>query len=144
MQLYSFSANGTATVRLSVHCELGIDMDFSQFPPDLVLKPSVTTAQIEVDDFKLNRVSKAGGEIAQQITRLARKELDDKVDENERKLVKKLNEEIDENREKLRISIADAVKLKWFERARNFIPKDVRENISPGRSANSNVGSKNR
>ena len=141
VQLYSVSAEGTATVRLSVHCELGIDMDLSRFPPELVLDPSVTKARIDVDKFDLQRVSKAGGEFAQQVTRLARKELDDKIDEHEKKLVKKINEEIEENRGKLRLSIADAVKLKWFDKARDFIPENVRDTISDNRTAASDSDS---
>lgn len=144
VQLYSFSADATATVRLNVHCELGIDMDFSRFPPELVLNPNVTEAKIDVEKFQLNRVSKAGGELAQQVTRLARKELDEKVEEHEKKLVKKLTKEIEENRDKLRLSITDAVNLKWFKKAKDFIPEDVRKNINSSRGAGAGKDTKSR
>jgi len=138
VQLYSLSASGSATVRLTVHCEVKIDSDFSEFPPALVLKPEIADAELVVDQFEIDRVSKAGGEVAQQVTRMARKELDRKIHEHEQKLVKKLNKEIDENRDKLRLSIADTVKLKWFNEAKEFIPSDVKKAISVGQTTKSN------
>lgn len=130
VQLYSFSAEGFAKVRLSVLCDLDIGLDFSKFPPDLVLQPIVHDAKIQVDEFRLSRVSKAGGEIAQQIARRARRELDEKISEKERKLVKKLNEEIEENRDDLRISTADAVKLKWFSEHKLLLPEQVQSALT--------------
>ena len=127
IQLYSFSAEGFAKVKLSVLCNLDIGLDFSNFPPDLVLQPVVQDAKIQVDEFRLNRVSKAGGEFAQQVARRARKELEEKIAEKERKLVKKLNKEIDENRDDLRISTADAVKLKWFNQHQELLPDQVKQ-----------------
>ena len=130
VQLYSFSAEGFAKVRLRVQCDLDIGIDFAKFPPDLILQPVVHDAKIEVEEFRLNRVSKAGGEIAQQIARRARRELDEKIAEKERKLVKKLNEEIDENRDELRISTADAVKLKWFSQHQQLLPEQVQQALT--------------
>lgn len=130
VQLYSFSAEGFAQVRLSVLCDLDIGIDFSQFPPDLVLQPVVLDAKIHVDEFRLNRVSKVGGEFAQQIARRARKELDDKIAEKEKKLVQKINDEIEENRDDLRISTADAVRLKWVAEHQELLPQRVRQALT--------------
>ena len=135
VQLYSFSAEGNAQVRLAIECDLAIDLDLSKFPPDLVLSPKVNRADLEVLSFKLDRVSKLGGEFSQQVTRLARKELDAKIAEKEKKLVKKINNEIEENRNKLRLSIADAVRLKWYQASKDQLPNKVRQAIN--RQANS-------
>ena len=129
VQLYSFGAEGDATVRLSVSCEMDVTMDLSQFPPDLVMSPKVTKAKIEIKEFKIHRVSKAGGELAQQVSRLARKELTKKIDEKEAKLVKKLNQKIEKNSNKFRLSAADAIQLKWFEQAEEHLPQEVQNAI---------------
>lgn len=130
VQLYSLSAEGTASVQLVVSCDVGVDLDFGQFPPDLILKPVVRKAKLNVEKFKLDRVSKAGGEVAQQVSKYARKELDARIAEKEKKLVKKLNQEIAENEDKLRLSIADAIGNKWFDQTKEFLPADVKNAIS--------------
>ena len=127
VQLFSFSAEGFAKIRLSVSCVMDIGLDFSNFPPDLVLQPEVTDARIHVDEFRLNRVSKAGGEVAQQVARRAKRELEKRIAEKEQKLVKKMNKEIDENRDDLRISTADALKFKLFRDSKEFLPEDVKQ-----------------
>ncbi len=130
VQMYSVSAKGTAKVRLVVSCELGVGMDISNFPPDLIFSPEVKDARIVVDQFKLNRISKVGGELAQQVSRHTRKELENRIQEKERKLVTKLNKEIDENRDKLRLSIAEAIRLKWYDKTRDFLPDDVQNALA--------------
>ena len=130
VQLYSISAKGRARIALAVSCELGVGMDLSNFPPDLVFSPEITDAKISIVDFKLDRVSKVGGEVAQQMARHARRELEGRIHEKEEKLVQKLNQEIDENREKLRLSISEAVRLKWYKQTREFLPDDVKKTLA--------------
>ena len=130
VQLYSVGAEGKATIRLAVSCQLDVSLDLSQFPPDIVMSPEITKAKIDVKEFKLDRVGKVGGEVAQQVSRLAKKELESKINEKEKKLVKKLNDKIEKNRDKLRLSIADAIRLKWFEQTREFLPEDIQEAVS--------------
>ena len=102
-------------------------MDISRFPPDLIFAPTVTDADIIVDEFRLDRISKAGGEFAQQATRGARKILDKKVKEKETKLVEKLNEKLEKNKDDLRISVADAIESKWYDKTKDFLPEPVRQ-----------------
>ncbi len=125
VQMYSISAEGHARVNLKIGCELGIGIDFGRLPPDLVFQPTITDAQIAIEQFKIDRISKAGGEVAVQLTRLARKELEEKIDKKERRLVEKLNKKIAENEHKLRLSTADAVRLKWYGQASEFLPGNV-------------------
>ena len=129
VQLYSVSADGYARVRLSVSCEMAIELDFVQFPPDIVCDPKITNAEIVIDEFKLNRVSKLGGEFAQQVTRASRRLLEGKIEEREVKLVKKLNEKIDEQRDDLRISLYDAAKSEWTEKALPELPDEIQRRI---------------
>ena len=127
VQLYSFSAQGHTKVRLVVGVELGVTMDINHFPPDLVFVPVAKQANLTVDEFRIDRVSKAGGEFAQQVTKGARKSLDEKLAEKQDKLVEKINKEFTKNQSKLRLSVADALKSKWTKSAQAFMPATVRE-----------------
>lgn len=127
VQLYSFSAQGHTKVRMVVGVELGVTMDINNFPPDLVFVPVAKQANLVVDEFRIDRVSKAGGEFAQQVTKGVRKSLDDKLAEKQKELVEKINKEFAKNQSKLRLSVADALKSKWTKSAQAFMPKNVRE-----------------
>ena len=113
VQLYSLSAEGSATVELTVAVTLASTMNMTKFPPDIIFDPKIDDAKIQLSDFRIDRVSKAGGEVAQQITRATKNQLDRKIASKEEKLVKKLNEKIEENRERLTLSVHDAMKSKW-------------------------------
>lgn len=127
VQLYSLSADGHAKIRMVIGVELGVTMDINNFPPDLVFIPVAKEANLVVDEFRIDRVSKAGGEFAQQVTKGVRKSLDQKLAEKEDKLVEKLNKEFTKNQSKLRLSIADALQSKWTKSAQAFMPAAVRE-----------------
>ncbi len=130
VQLYSLTADGHATVRLQVFCELDTGLDFRNFPPDLVFMPTVTDARIVVDDFRLDRVSKVGGELAQQVSRYARRELEQKIEQKEQQLVRKINERIAKKQDRLRLSVVDAVKLNWYSQTREFLPENVKQALN--------------
>ena len=127
VQLYSISAKGHTKIRMVVGVELGVAMDVNNFPPDLVFVPVAKEANLEVDEFRIDRVSKAGGEFAQQVSKGVRKSLDQKIAEKEDKLVEKLNKEFAKNQSKLKLSIADALKSKWTKSAQAFMPATVRQ-----------------
>jgi hypothetical protein len=126
VQLYSISAEGKASVRLAIDLEMHVQLDPAHFPPDLIFQPRATAADLIVDDFRIDRVSKLGGEFALQVTRLARYELDDEIQKKESELVEKINKEIGKNADDLRLSLADALKSGWAESAKPFLPPAVR------------------
>ena len=125
VQMYSLSADGHATIRLSVDMELGISLMPGDFPPDVKFEPRALSADLIVDDFRIDRVSKLGGEFAQMVTRLARKELDSEIEEKEIELVEKINKEIAEESDKLQLSLSDALKSKWADQAKPFLPDEI-------------------
>lgn len=129
VQLYSLSAEGQAAIRLTVDMVLGMALDPTKFPPDLVFSPRATAAEIAVDDFRIDRISKLGGEFAIQVTKLARRELDDEIAEKEIELVQKINKEIEEDRDKLRISMSKAISSQWGEKAKPFLPKPIQQAV---------------
>lgn len=127
VQLYSLSAEGSARVRLNLLCELSSSLVMRQLPPSIQLRPVVREAKLKLDEFKIDRVSKLGGEFAQQITAAVRGELDEKLEKKSADLTKKLNERLVKEQNKLRISLGDAAKLPWTPQAMPFLPGEVQE-----------------
>ena len=130
VQLFSVSAEGFASLRLVVSVDLEIKPVSLKFPPDFVVSPVVTNADIVLDEFRIDRIGKVGGEVSQQITKAVRSELDDKIEQKESKLVQRLNKEIDKNRDDLRISIADSIQAKWYTTAKEFLSQAETKNAT--------------
>ncbi len=130
IQLYSVGAEGSAEVQLTVSCAMRTSLDVGRFPPDLIFAPRVTAADVLIKEFQLDHVGKFGGEVAQQITRVARKVLDDKVAEKEEKLVEKLNGKIEKSRHKLRLSSSRAAELPWAKETTPHLAPEVQEALS--------------
>ncbi len=130
VQLFSISAEGFASLRLVVSVDLEIKPVSLKFPPDFVVSPVVTNADIVLDEFRIDRIGKVGGEVSQQITKAVRSELDDKIEKKESKLVQRLNNEIDKNRDDLRISIADSIQAKWYTTAKEFLSQAETKNAT--------------
>jgi len=129
VQLYSIGVEGHTKIRLVVSIELEVKMGLTSFPPDLVFVPVATDADIMVDEFRIDRFGKAGGEFAQQVTKGVRSELDEKIAEKKQKLLSKINKNLSKQQDKLRISVADAVESKWTKTAKAFLPDDVKESL---------------
>ena len=123
MQLYSISADGSADVQLSISASLGSRMDVSKFPPDITFDPRIEDAKIKLANFRIDRVSKAGGEFAQQVTRIVKSKIDKKIASKEDKLVEKLNAKIEKSRDRLTLSAHDALKSKWAQAAQKLTGK---------------------
>ena len=126
VQLYSLSADGHAKLNLSVSMQLETHLDITKFPPDLIFAPKATAANIEVKELRIDRISKAGGEFAQQVTKGVRSSLDEKIAKKEKKLVEKINKKLREEKKSLRLSISEAAKSKWAGAAKAFLPEPVR------------------
>lgn len=125
VQLYSISADGSADVQLAISASLGSKMDVSKFPPDIIFDPRIEKAKIELANFRIDRVSKAGGEFAQQVTRIVKSKLDKKIASKEDKLVEKLNAKIDKNRDRLTLSAHDALRSKWATAAQKLTESET-------------------
>lgn len=115
VQLFSISAQGEARVRLTVQCQLAMRLDPRKLPPDLVLAPKVHAADLQIDEFHIDRISKVGGDIAEEIGRGMRRALEEKLAEDRTELADKFNRQIAKNQEKLRLSLHDALASKWGE-----------------------------
>lgn len=113
VQLYSVSADLTATVKLTLSCTLDVQWDFADRTRAVEIKPRVTAADLLLEDFAVQHVSKLGGEFAQQVTKIAESYLARQTDTHERVIVEKLNRQIAKESDNLRISIAELSETPW-------------------------------
>jgi hypothetical protein len=114
LRLLSISADAAADVELDVAFEMTTELDASKLPPDLVLKPVATAADVRLVQFKLQRVSKAHGPIIRELgdglEDILQHHLADRRDE----LTKKINISIAKNSDALRLSLHDLIKHPWL------------------------------
>ena len=129
VQLYSLSAEGHAQVRLRLAVELEVKTDRKTFPPDLLFVPKVTSADMQLDEFRIDRVGKAGGEFAQQISRRVRPLLEEKIEDKEQGLVDKINKKIVAKQDRLRVPISKAVNSKWAKLSKDFLPSSLQDEV---------------
>lgn len=133
LQLYSFSANGWAQVALRLECELKLRVSRAAAsagtPAEtrLILEPRVTAATIELREFRLDRVSKVGGEVSQQLGRWVEKELQQKIAQKSPELVTRINQQINRHRERLSIPMDEIVKGDWTQLLAKPLPDDWRQ-----------------
>jgi hypothetical protein len=108
VQLFSLSADATARVRLKAAVEVTTRIDATKIPPDLLLAPRVTSADLAILDFRLERVSDLSGPLVKSLSSTVREVLEDKLAEKREKLVEKMNKSLAKRQEKFRVSVADA------------------------------------
>jgi hypothetical protein len=118
VQVFSLSAEADAKVRLTAHAEIATRLDPTVFPPDVHLAPNITTAHLEILDFKLRRISRADGPLVRSLSHTAREELEDKLAEDNEKLVAKLNKSLAKQQGKLKLSLAEMMQVKLGASAR--------------------------
>lgn len=108
VQWYSIEITGHMTVRLRLTSELSAFPDFSEVPPAMVIAPEITAANVHLDEFHVDRISKVGGEVAEQWGDMAKRIADEiLLDELNESLPRKINRSIEKHRDDLRLSAAD-------------------------------------
>ena len=113
VQLISVGVDAIGRVRLRVTCELGVKLDPSKLPPDVLLDPVVTAADLQLVEFEVERISDISGPVAEGLGRGIREILEDRLAKDRPKLVAKINRQIDKKRDKLRLSFQDLLTSKW-------------------------------
>ena len=121
VQLVALSADATARLRLTIGLSLGTGLDLSELPPAVVFDPHVHAARLELVEFELDRVGQIAGELAELMGAGAEGLLEEKVRDQEGKLVEKLNRAIDKRRAKLRLSLTDLAKSDWGRRIERYL-----------------------
>ncbi|MDP6442338.1 MAG: hypothetical protein QF805_00985 [Pirellulaceae bacterium] len=113
VQLISVSANADASVELWVGIEIGMDIDPTKIPPDVLLDVEVTAADLRLREFRLRNISNIDGPLAKRLSSGTREILEDQIARKRAKLVEKLNRKIDKNRDKLKLSLSDLIESPW-------------------------------
>ena len=113
VQLYSVSLDAKADLKVAVDIKLATQLVPTKFPPDLIFKPTAESAELTVKNFRIDRVSKVSGEVAQQLTRAAEGKIESEVEKYEKKIVDKLNKSFEKEKDKLKLSLADALQSRW-------------------------------
>lgn len=111
VKLGSLSSEADAIVRFRGGIDLGVEFDTKQFPPDVVLRPQVTEAHVELAAFRLRRVGQLEGPLMKPLGQGLREVLEEKLEDTNATLVAKLNRQIAKKQDKLRLSAAD-----WWRR----------------------------
>jgi hypothetical protein len=113
VQLYSLSAEADARVRLWAQAEVATQMNLTRFPPDISLDPEITAATLEIPDFRIRRLGEFHGPLVRSLSHATREALEEKLVEDNEKLVAKLNRAIHKQEKKLTLSLDDVMKSKW-------------------------------
>lgn len=110
IKLYSMTISGVMRVRLTTSTSIGFQADYGEIPPAFIVDPKVQEAQMTLEHFEVERISRIGGDVAEQWGKVIEEVLVDRfVKKQNSKLVDKLNRAIDKERDDLRLSAAD-----WF------------------------------
>ena len=113
LQLWSISVEADALARFHGTCELTIGLDPTTFPPDAIFAPKVKTADLQLAEFHLRRVSHAKGPLIKQMSGAVRQMVEDRLRERREKLVEKVNRQLAKNQDKFRLSLAKLATSKW-------------------------------
>ena len=107
IQVYSLSAEADANVRFTAHFEVATRLDPTVIPPDVHIVPTIKTAKLEILDFRLRRISRAGSPLVRPLSHSIRELLEEKLDDDNTDLVAKLNKQIAKQQGKLKLSLAE-------------------------------------
>lgn len=113
VQLYSVSAEAEAAVKLTAIVTLKPRLDPGNFPPDIVLLANVDNANLEIQDFKLHRVSQLDGPVVKGLSRQVQQMIEDVIEEKKPQMVQKINAKLEKEKDKLRLKWADVLKTPW-------------------------------
>lgn len=107
-QLYSVHLEADARVRFLARADVHIQPDYRKLPPDLVIRPHVQTADLQLEWFDVHRLSSLHGDPADALGAAAEALLRRKWLEPQReRLAERINAQIERREDRLRLSISD-------------------------------------
>jgi hypothetical protein len=115
VQLVSLSGEADAKVRLVAHLEVKMGLDPRTLPPDILLDLKVITADLQLQEFELRRLSKADGLLVKQLGKVVEEGVQEYLAEHRQKLVDKMNAQIAKKRSKLRVPLSKLTASAWGE-----------------------------
>ncbi len=112
VQVISLSVNADATCKLTMSGTVQFQLNPLKLPPDVIIKPHVDQAAVELSHFRVRRISQIGGDFAKTLGEGARGTIDRKIEETNEKLVDKINKQIDKQQSKMVFSMQDWLQSK--------------------------------
>lgn len=110
VKLFSVTIRGEFTVRLDSTASVDFVTDYSVLPPALVFDPRIDQANLVLERFEVDRVSRIGGDVAEEWGELMEDVIRDRfLKRQNEQLAAKLNQAIDKERDNLRVST-----LEWL------------------------------
>jgi hypothetical protein len=113
VQLFSLSAQADAKVRLTVRCEMRLRLIATELPPAIRLEPTVTAADLKIEEFRLRRISQLHGPVVRELGEEAHDFLQREVNKRREKLADKANQQIEKHAETLTLSWVDVSQANW-------------------------------
>jgi hypothetical protein len=117
VQLFSLSAEATAVVRLRVGCSVAMKLDPSRLPPDVRFEPEITSADLQLVQFRLHRISQASGPLVRELGSAVQDFVESKIADRRHQMVRRINRQIEKHQDDLRLSIHDLLASKWGDLA---------------------------
>ena len=112
VQLISLSANADAACRLTLDGTVALQMNILKLPPDIVVKPHVSYANIDLTYYNVRRISQVGGEFAQVLGKGLKFTLDDRLEDLNGKLADKINKQLEKKSDRMAFSTQGWLKSK--------------------------------
>jgi hypothetical protein len=112
VQMISLSVNADATCKLTMSGTVKFQLNPLKLPPDVILKPRVDHAVVELSHFRVRRISQIGGDFAKALGEGARGSIDKKIEDTNEKLVDKINKQIEKQQSKMVFSMQDWLQSK--------------------------------
>ncbi len=112
VQMISLSVNADATCKMTMSGTVQFQLNPLKLPPDVIIKPHVDHAVVEVSYFRVRRISQIGGDFAKNLGEGARGVIDKKIEDTNEKLVEKINKQIDKRQSKMIFSMQDWLQSK--------------------------------
>lgn len=112
MQVISLSVNADATCKMTMSGTVKFQLNPLKLPPDVIIKPHVDHAAVELSYFRVRRISQIGGDFAKALGEGARGSIDKKIEETNEKLVDKINKQIEKQQSKMVFSLQDWLQSK--------------------------------
>lgn len=115
VRLFSMHVDAEAWLRLVLEGSVEVDVDYTKIPPDLVLRPHVQAADLQLQKFEVDEVGHLGGDVAEALGKASEGILRRRVIEPQRKrLPEKINQQLEKKQDKLRLSLSDWI-ADWLQ-----------------------------
>ncbi|ADB14767.1 hypothetical protein Psta_0070 [Pirellula staleyi DSM 6068] len=112
LQLVSLSAEAVTDVSLFVTLQIKPQLNPAVFPPTLSIDLEATKADIIIDRFRLQRISKLDGPLVKSLSDETKELAEEAIEKQRSKLLTSLNKAIVKHKDKLKLNPADLLSIR--------------------------------